>query len=273
MLTKIDLPISEKLADILLYPPLYEFISTKLGWNVLAKVWMASDAHILYIIEGRVRVYNCYSKTTIETTKSINIPEIISLCSSEDQQDDKDLETNDLVIYRQIDTFQQNDRTITKGIRCFVNKNLRLPCKINANQQHILYGIGGEFYLYFLLNSGYFNRFHGFSNNSNIIDIAKKNLNNYVKMKYKLCLVNYDKFQMQNQGVSSIIINLSSLPINVFKQLVLNTFKSIVIITCNQEVFNKRRNILETKYRLLDFRHIQSKISRTIVSIYVYFLP
>lgn len=265
MLVKIDLPISKELAEKLLYPPLYEFICSKLGWDVLGKVWMASDSYIIYITGDIVKVYNCYNKRFFNYNQGISkpsiIPESINRCSQE------------LQIFRQIDTFQQNDRRSTKEIRSFVNSYLT---KMLHKKNNILYGIGGEFYLYFLLNKKYYKQFYGFSNSQSIINIAERNLSNYLKSQdYSLRQVKYDSMDLSikmDEGISSIIINLSSVPVNIFRLLTLNSFDKIVIITCNQVVFNKRRKMLDSKYKFVDFRHIKSQTAATVVSIYVYYL-
>lgn len=285
MLIKIDLPISQELAEELLYPPVYTFIqSNVLRLDKPGKIWMASDSYIVYVADGVIKVYNLYNKRffRVRTSECLIVPENIYACSRElgwrySPAKERLSTWSRLVVFRQIDTFQQNDLGIIKEIRGFVNENLQYAKTFKKDNHNgsVLYGIGGEFYLYFIFNRNYYQKFYGFSNSNAILGIAHKNLNNYLTCKdYALRLVKYDYMTIPAKEFQdtrfSLIVNLSTVPLNIFRLMVLHPFHKLVIITCSQKIFNKRKSMLDRTYKLIDFKHVPSKISSTIVSVYVY---
>ena len=309
MLVKIDLPAqltpfepfkscepfkpSSSKVEKLLHPILFQFIQSVLGkWDISCKVWLISDSYIIVKflsthdkmadcstlgekckIQEEVKLYNLYNKRLFRLCSvscSLKMWETIDVASNSGSR-----YGSELVIYRQIDTFQQNDTGITRQIRNFVNRHLHVEVNLRSRATQTLYGLGGEFYLYFLLNKEYYHRFFGVSNSTDILNIARTNLANYLRPEnYNLELVRYDTLTpsvFQNTSESSLIINLSSIPVNIFELLGSKLgFLKIILITCNQTVFNKRRHLLERTYKLIDFEHVPSKVTSVIVSIYVY---
>lgn len=175
-------------------------------------------------------------------------------------------------IWRYIDTFQQNSLSIHIQITRFILVQLH-------DKKGIICGIGGEFYRYFILNrDSDSKKYIGISNSQSILDIAKFNLNLY-RIPTDLHYVDYNTFNLdsilqerereQEQDINLCLVNLSTIPLNLFRQLAMSNIRSIILIVCNQKVFNKRRSILESKYDLIDFTHLSSS-DTTYVSVYVY---
>lgn len=272
MLSKIELPIDKLIAEKLLNPVLSEFIRVYIcDWNIPLKVWMVSTSYVVCVDKtGLTSIHNLHNK------RSKVVKDLDMMFSSD---------VGNLVVYRKIDTFQQNDLRIISPLYKYVCSRLVTTVNQGANQgsQNILYGIGGEFYLYFLFCKDYYSQFHGISNSVDIIGVAQKNLTNYFSLcnginpidNYTLQHVKYDRMQLINLDRSkknSLIINLSTVPLNVLNEVVRLGFDRVVIVTCNQQVFNRRRSILETeKYKLIGFEHFQS-VSLVYVSVYVYLI-
>ena len=174
-------------------------------------------------------------------------------------------------IWKTIDIFQQNNQKIHKQVTRYVMEQLDVrndDCfALNTTDTPTtLYGIGGEFYRYFVMNRHQYNLFIGFSNNQTILDVARYNLSLY-GLNYKTTLLNYNTCTFLN--MTTCIVNLSVLPVNLLMQL-RNTDK-LIIITCNQKVYNQRRHIIERTHRLCNFAHItDTDINPNIcVSVYV----
>lgn len=275
MLSKIELPIDKLIAEKLLNPVLSEFIRVYIcDWNIPLKVWMVSTSYVVCVDKrGLTSIHNLHNKRT-KVVKDLDM-----MFSSD---------IGNLIVYRKIDTFQQNDLRIMSPLYKYVCSRLVPTVNQGASQdsQNILYGIGGEFYLYFLFCKDYYSQFHGISNSVDIISVAQKNLTNYFSLSnginstdnYTLQHVKYDCMQLTNLDRSkknSLIINLSTVPLNVLNEVVRLGFDRVIIITCNQQVFNKRRSILETKkYKLVGFEHFQNfqSVSLVYVSVYVYLI-
>lgn len=253
MLIKVDLPINKTVAELILHPSLYIFLNKLNTWHILGKAWMCSDSSIIYKNTERCVVFNQYNKRLV----SVNQKNIVYVPS----------DLKGLTIYRRIDTFKQNNFTAYSKIITAVTNIYNI---INHTTGDI-YGIGGEFYIYFLLFKDRYIKFTGFSNSNDIIAVAEKNLLNYLRTdKVHLKIVDYNDliFKIDNL-VSDLIINLSKIPIKLLQSINNSRFSNIIIITCNQNNFNKRRYIIESNYRLRKFTHI-SLNTTVVISIFFY---
>jgi len=144
-------------------------------------------------------------------------------------------------IYKDINIFSQNNDEVANIIYNLVINLLDdlitelLLDNININ----LYGIGGEFYVYFRIlkykynNKSNINRFiyNGFSNNEGILKAAQKN-NSCTT--YNLINYNTYDFNMKYNGIT--IINLSKINKNIINNL---KTKYVIAITCKDKtIFN-----------------------------------
>lgn len=157
---------------------------------------------------------------------------------------------NNYGILKSIDIFSQNDDFVKENIYDMIIdiyknifKDMEDNKSIDMNIFNVInmYGVGGEFYVYFKLlrmygfftgKSGYIYKYEGYSNNEEILEAAKKN-NSCSKNKYNLIdynIYNFKKFESRN---SITLINLSRINENI-----LNTINTeyVITITCRDDV-------------------------------------
>lgn len=155
----------------------------------------------------------------------------------------------DIYIWKKINTFNQNNKYNASTIRKYVISLLK-----DSHSKNII-GIGGESYCYFYCLD--YKHFTFFSNNIDIIDDY-----NFNSKKYLLC-ENIDVFHRKidyNKKINyycegDIIINLSTITLNIIDFLNNNNFNNIIIINC-KEKNRKRLDLL--KYKMVDFSHFNN---------------
>tara|TARA_B100000900_G_scaffold415948_1_gene448058 strand:- start:7838 stop:8590 length:753 start_codon:yes stop_codon:yes gene_type:complete len=143
-------------------------------------------------------------------------------------------------IYKDINIFSQNNDEVASIIYNLVISLLdNLVTELLIDNKEInLYGIGGEFYVYFkILKYKYFKLsenkliYNGFSNNEEILKAAQKN-NSCTT--YNLINYNTYDFNMVYNGIT--IINLSKINKNIINNL---KTKYVIAITCKDKtIFN-----------------------------------
>lgn len=214
------------------------------------KLWLASDSYIVSIdVKNIMTIFNIYNKHIMFHTSSVDFYFTNILC--------------EFVIYRTINTFQQNDLQIANELYSFINNQIINSCN------KIFIGIGGEFYLYFIFNKHKFTNFYGYTNNENIIKLAQRNCALH-SIKVNLQLMNYNIQQSFINFSSTLLINMSTIPLQLLMAIVSSKPIQLIIITCNLLKYNQRRHIIEKYYKLKNFNHIQSTITLSIVSVFIY---
>ena len=133
------------------------------------------------------------------------------------------VEFNNKIFLKDIDSFDQNNKLICNKIRKTV---LYL---IDSDINKTLIGIGGEFYIYFSFLK--YKNYIGISNHQTIIDDANINCAFHVN-NYSNKLVDYNKFEINNNNSSNIIINLVTVLDTVIKEIAKIDFDKLVIISC-----------------------------------------
>lgn len=158
-------------------------------------------------------------------------------------------------IFKNINIFNQNNNEIANIIYCFVIKLLNeliedLLFKYNNIE---LNGIGNEFYVYFriLKYKNYKNTsilYNGFSDDNNVLNIAKKNnsCDNYN-------LINYDNFNFNMKYNSITLINLKKINQNIIKNL---KSKYVISITCKNKMIYGNYKALSIK-RIVKFNNVK----------------
>jgi len=129
------------------------------------------------------------------------------------------IEFNEKKIIKHIDSFDQNNILIANKLRKYV---LSL-CKDNYNT---IFGIGGEYYLYFLFIKA--TNYIGISNHQSIIDDAKNNIPYSINY-----LVNYNNELPVIESVDIILLNLFNININVIEYINKIKFNKLIIISCS----------------------------------------
>ncbi|MEX0595231.1 MAG: hypothetical protein WD512_01945 [Candidatus Paceibacterota bacterium] len=249
----------------------------------ITKVWMPSDSWVIIQVksthpesthlDNQLYVINYYHRKyhpealnrRIKRCNLRYIPDYTKL--SENQP-----------IFRQMDTFQQNDIILGKQVRQTI-KEIMYKMMINPLlSSYNFIGIGGEFYLYFILYKHLFRSYHGYSNNHDIIQVAEHNLKYHLNFtQYSLTEMDYNSksrpgfLEKLMDKYNFVLVNLSTVPINLLKNLLQLKPQELLIITCNQKQFTNRRVCLEQVYKLQSFSHHNSdKYHTAIISIYHY---
>lgn len=149
---------------------------------------------------------------------------------------------NNIFIWKSINVFDQNNTHVAKNVRFTVINMFK-------NNTGTLYGIGGEFYGYFVSMSSYDN-YVGYSNNDDILECAKFNCELYC-LNYELKKLDYNKkIKFKNNG--DIIINLSTITPHIINHLIDNKYNNIIIINCKSKNINRIKTLFET-YKLISF--------------------
>lgn len=216
------------------------------------KAWLISN-YVVIETEGKYYVINVINN---KSHMHMAAPLIVD-----------ELGLSDLVMYRCINVFQQTDSQSARIVRRFVADNLH-------EDTNEICGIGGEFYVYFLLHLREYKYFWGFSNHQSIIHVAEKNLSLYLnKNQYDMKFVDYESdgvlLDPNRSENNQLLINLSGLSLKIYQFISGCRFKYILIITCNLEKFNKRRHLIEGRYKLIAFEHFPAP-SGSIISMYSY---
>ena len=143
-------------------------------------------------------------------------------------------------IYKDINIFSQNNDEVASIIYNLVISLLdNLVTELLIDNKEInLYGIGGEFYVYFKILKYKYSKlsenkliYNGFSNNEEILKAAQKN-NSCTT--YNLINYNTYDFNMVYNGIT--IINLSKINKNIINNL---KTKYVIAITCKDKtIFN-----------------------------------
>lgn len=258
MLIKVTLPFTNSKNAV--HPCLWNYLNEP---NV-KKVWLIAS-YIILEYDNHWRIISSFSRDSGETPD--HHPELEKKSKKIIKKRcpilTEEIGPSSLVLFRSIDVFQQNDSIAKKQVYAFVKQQLEPATTIH--------GIGGEFYLYFLLKLSDYKYFHGISNHDRIIEIAEYNLSKYLtKEQYRLECVDYDKnIPLEETMDNQLLINLSSIPLKIFEFIKKSKYRRILIITCDLNKYNKRRYLLEGMYKLSNFAHIEAG-SGSIISIYSY---
>ena len=121
---------------------------------------------------------------------------------------------NGLTIWKQIDSFDQNNPKISNKIR---NQAIEY---LKTNKSNNILGIGGEFYVYFKLLD--YSKYIGISNHESIISDSKYNFSLDRYKKVSNYLVDYDKektFPTTDLDEYDIIINVVNIHENIIKYI------------------------------------------------------
>ncbi len=163
---------------------------------------------------------------------------------------------NSIGTTKQIDSFDQNNLTISSKIRSYVIKTINYyntwEFKINS-----ILGIGGEYYLYwkYLL---WIKEFNGISNHESIVSDA--NLLNLLPNKdiFMSYLVDYNNKKTYPKILSSdiVLINLSSIHNNVIEYIGLIQFKKIIMISC--ELPKSKLDLLKKKFKIIKIKYFKN---------------
>jgi len=144
---------------------------------------------------------------------------------------------NNNIIFKYIDTFQQNNKILSQKIRCMI--------KIFLNKNNIskISCIGGESYIYIIINRLKGNYYCNQLKLKQEAEFNLKNCENYY--------IDYNKID-NIKLYSNVILNLSKLNCNLLKLININLeIKTIIIINCHHQDFWKKIKIL-SNFRLLN---------------------
>ncbi len=156
------------------------------------------------------------------------------------------IKINDFVIWKQIDSFDQNNPKIANKIR---NQVLLW---INNDKSSNLLGIGGEYYIYFKLTN--YKKCIGMSNHMSIISDSKYNLQ--FNPEYKNYFVDYNNLKSYpnlNEECYDIIINVVNIHENIIKYISNINFKKLILITCKP--LEKKIKMLNKYLKLVKLKH------------------
>jgi hypothetical protein len=156
---------------------------------------------------------------------------------------------NNNIIYKQIESFDQNNIIIANKIRKYV----LLESKMILDKNTIL-GIGGEYYLYFkfLFAKKYF----GISNHNYIIEDAKYNIPN--SENYLINYENYNTFPDLDKinKIDLVIINVIKIHNNIIKYIKTFKFNNLIIITCN--LTNNKLVLLKNNFKIKKIKYFNN---------------
>lgn len=156
------------------------------------------------------------------------------------------IKINDLIIWKQIESFDQNNPKIANKIR---NQVLKW---VNINKCTNLLGIGGEYYIYFKLTN--YKKCTGISNHISIISDSEYNLK--FNQEYKNYLVDYNNLksypELDKEGYD-IIINVINIHENIIKYIFSINFNKVILITCKP--LEKKIKMLNKYLKLIKLRH------------------
>jgi hypothetical protein len=266
MLIKVDLPISIVSANNQLHPVLHFYLIKYFPdfWDVKHTGTRVSYFPESYIVVkkaclSKLQIYNLYNGRLVYVPESFLIRSELNIPMSTQISWGN-------TVWRRLDTFQQNDLSLQPRVIEFVNQHLRSLTSLGISKDTTLLGLGGEFYVYFIQNKGYYSNFQGFSNNQHIVEIANANCAVHLPtLSYRNRLVNYEhinKVTGDTNHNSVLLINLAHVPFSVFEMLTKKQFEKVIIITCHLSSFNKRRHIIEQSNDYnFDFEFSKSRTS------------
>ncbi len=154
---------------------------------------------------------------------------------------------NEIVIWKQLESFDQNNPMIANKIRKHVVKWMQ-----NYKSDYIL-GIGGEFYVYFKMME--YNLNIGISNHESIISDAEFNMNMLSRKNYNY-LVDYSNINIFPEIPNyeyDIVINVVNIHENIIKFISKISFKKVIIITCKP--LEKKIKMLSKYLKLVKIKH------------------
>lgn len=166
-------------------------------------------------------------------------------------------------IWKTINVFDQNNYSIANKIRRYVI--FILNNQINhINRQICLYGIGGEFYGYFISLKKY-TKYIGYSNNLDILNCARFNFNIYnIINKAEIKLLDYNSKKLNKcivipnkDYMNDIIINLSVITYPIISNLINYEYNNIIIINCKSKNISRIRLLL-SKYKLISVTYFEN---------------
>jgi hypothetical protein len=166
-----------------------------------------------------------------------------------------------LKIWKSINVFDQNNYSIANKIRRYVIFILNNQIN-NINCQKLLYGIGGEFYGYFISLKKY-TKYIGYSNNSDILTCARFNFNIYnITHKADIKLLDYNSKELDivipnKDYMNDIIINLSVITYPIISNLINYEYNNIIIINCKSKNIS-RIKLLLSKYKLMSVYYFEN---------------
>ncbi len=154
---------------------------------------------------------------------------------------------NEIVVWKQIESFDQNNPMIANKIRNQVVKWME-----NCKSNYVL-GIGGEFYVYFKIMQYDFNI--GISNHSSIISDTEFNMSMLGKktFNYLVDYSNTNTFPAIPNYEYDIIINVVNIHENIIKFISKISFKKVIIITCKP--LEKKIKMLSKYLKLVRIKH------------------
>ena len=164
---------------------------------------------------------------------------------------------NKVLVFISYTSFQQTDKTLSLKIRSYVN-NI-----INNINEHSIVCIGGESYLYGITNDKIKN-IQFYTNCTSIYNDCVCNNKIYKKNVYsKVVNYNYDNDINFYDNYNCCIINLSSLNINLIKNINHNSYMNnrlnkIIIINCHHNDFYKKIKYL-SNYKLIERKYFVGK--------------
>ncbi len=158
------------------------------------------------------------------------------------------IKINEFIIWKQINSFDQNNPTISNKIR-----NRTLEYLQNDKSENIL-GIGGEYYVYFKLLK--YNNYIGISNHESIVSDSKFNLSFESPDKLSNYLVDYnnlDSYPVIQNNSYDVVINVVNIHENIIKYISKLRCNKIILITCKP--LDKKISMLNKYLKLKKVSH------------------
>lgn len=168
---------------------------------------------------------------------------------------------DNIIVWKQIDSFDQNNPKIANKIRLKVKKYL---CELKSEN---IIGIGGEYYIYFKLLS--YKKYFGLSNHQSIIDDSNYNFD--LMKNYSSYLTDYNNLKsfpnLSNELKYDVVINVVNIHENIIKFIMNYTFEKIIIVTCVP--IEKKIKMLNKYLKLIKFEHFLNISSWVTVCVFV----
>lgn len=170
------------------------------------------------------------------------------------------IKINDLIIWKKIESFDQNNPKIANKIR---NQVLQF---VNYDKSNNLLGIGGEYYIYFKLTN--YKKCIGISNHMSIISDSEYNLK--FNPEYKNYLVDYNNLKSYptiDSEEFDIIINVVNIHENIIKYISNINFNKVILVTCKP--LEKKIKMLNKYLKLIKLKHFLNINSWVTVCVFI----
>lgn len=149
---------------------------------------------------------------------------------------------NNRYFWKQIDSFDQNNISISTKIRmCVLNY-------LGINNNFNILGIGGEYYMYFpFIDSSLY---YGISNHKSIIEDSEYNFKKSINF-----LVDYNNIKTYPnlEGKFNVIVNVVNLHKNIIEYLNTLNVNSIIVVICKP--LYKKINLIEKYFYVKKLSH------------------